>query len=334
MPDTFTDSLGLILQETGGNDNTWGENLNDQAIQYIEDALVGRTAISTTGGTTVATQAQLRPRFIDVTGTLVSDATLQVLNKKNNWIINNGTSGDFALLVKTSGGSAISIPAGCSVEVYCDGSNGVVRMDRDNVGMMAFFGNSSVPNGWFECDGSTKSRAGRGLDLFGKVSTTWGTGNGSTTFTLPDGKTAGRFLRSRTASVTVGTSQADQNLAHGHSGSTASSTTTTTGTTSTVNDHSHGGSTGSTQPTVSGGTFGSANSSGTLSAQSGAGVADVLYGNVAIAIQSHTHSISADGSHNHTLNASSVTTTTVTIASNGGSEARPVNLSAILCIKY
>jgi hypothetical protein len=82
---------------------------------------------------------------------------------------------------------------------------------------MAFFGNTAVPAGWFEeCTGVDQSRAGIGIDLFAKTSTTWGVGNGATTFGLPDAYTAGKFLRSAHRSVALGTAQSDQNKAHTH----------------------------------------------------------------------------------------------------------------------
>jgi hypothetical protein len=95
MPDTLTASLGLLQQATGENGPIWGENLNTQVIQLIEDAIVGREAIATTGGTTTLTQAQARPAFLDITGTLASDATIVVPNTKNRWIPRRHHSGGY-----------------------------------------------------------------------------------------------------------------------------------------------------------------------------------------------------------------------------------------------
>jgi microcystin-dependent protein len=50
--------------------------------------------------------------------------------------------------------------------------------------MMAYAG-ASVPNGFLLCDGSAVSRSTY-ADLFTAIGTTWGVGNGSTTFNLPD----------------------------------------------------------------------------------------------------------------------------------------------------
>lgn len=53
------------------------------------------------------------------------------------------------------------------------------------VGSMQMFAGSSAPSGYLICDGSAISRSTYSR-LFSVISTTWGTGDGSTTFNLPD----------------------------------------------------------------------------------------------------------------------------------------------------
>ena len=52
-------------------------------------------------------------------------------------------------------------------------------------GMIAAFGTPSAPSGWLECDGDAVSRTTYER-LFDAIGTTWGSGDGSTTFNLPD----------------------------------------------------------------------------------------------------------------------------------------------------
>lgn len=52
-------------------------------------------------------------------------------------------------------------------------------------GTLAPFGSATVPDGWLLCDGSAISRTGFD-SLFNVIGTTYGTGDGSTTFNLPD----------------------------------------------------------------------------------------------------------------------------------------------------
>lgn len=59
-------------------------------------------------------------------------------------------------------------------------------------GAVFAFSTSSPPSGFLECDGSTVSRTTY-ANLFALVGTTFGSGDGSTTFTLPDLR--GEFLR-------------------------------------------------------------------------------------------------------------------------------------------
>src|SRR5690606_28135610 len=52
-------------------------------------------------------------------------------------------------------------------------------------GMIAPFGGSSIPDKWLECDGSAVSRSTYS-SLFAAIGTTWGVGDGETTFNVPD----------------------------------------------------------------------------------------------------------------------------------------------------
>jgi microcystin-dependent protein len=53
------------------------------------------------------------------------------------------------------------------------------------IGEVRFVAFSTVPTGWLECDGSAVSRSTYSA-LFSAISTTFGTGDGSSTFNLPD----------------------------------------------------------------------------------------------------------------------------------------------------
>ena len=59
-------------------------------------------------------------------------------------------------------------------------------------GTIEAFGGGTVPDGWLLCDGSTVNRTTYSA-LFAAVGTAHGSGNGTTTFHLPDLR--GRFLR-------------------------------------------------------------------------------------------------------------------------------------------
>jgi len=59
-------------------------------------------------------------------------------------------------------------------------------------GLILPFGNTTAPTGFLSCDGSAVSRTTYS-DLFTAIGTTWGSGDSSTTFNVPDLR--GAFLR-------------------------------------------------------------------------------------------------------------------------------------------
>lgn len=52
-------------------------------------------------------------------------------------------------------------------------------------GAIITFGGTSAPTGYLDCDGSAVSRSTYSA-LFSAIGTTWGSGNGTTTFNVPD----------------------------------------------------------------------------------------------------------------------------------------------------
>jgi len=73
------------------------------------------------------------------------------------------------------------------------GPQGVAGVDAASpTGSIIAYGGNTPPNGWLLCNGSTVSRTTY-TDLFVAISTNWGSGNGTTTFNLPDLR--GQFLR-------------------------------------------------------------------------------------------------------------------------------------------
>ena len=65
------------------------------------------------------------------------------------------------------------------------GSQGAQESGGTPPGTVAAFAGSAAPEGWLLCDGSAVSRTTY-ADLYAAIGTTYGAGNGSTTFALPD----------------------------------------------------------------------------------------------------------------------------------------------------
>lgn len=68
--------------------------------------------------------------------------------------------------------------------------------------IIAYGGNSTIPAGYLLCDGAAVSRT-MYPDLFSVIGTTYGAGDGSTTFNVPDYNTAERFAQGSTVAGTV-----------------------------------------------------------------------------------------------------------------------------------
>jgi microcystin-dependent protein len=75
-------------------------------------------------------------------------------------------------------------------------------------GDMKAFGGGALPDGWLLCDGSAVSRTTY-ADLFAVIGETWGVGDGSTTFNLPDISRRTLVGSGGTGTVTLGDSVGD-----------------------------------------------------------------------------------------------------------------------------
>lgn len=103
-----------------------------------------------------------------------------------------------------------------AVPVFADSSSSFYRVPA---GQVAYFAGASCPTGWLAADGVAVSRSTYAR-LFAKLSTTYGSGNGSTTFNTPDLR--GEFIRGLDggrgvdAGRTLGSFQADDFKSHVH----------------------------------------------------------------------------------------------------------------------
>ena len=229
-----------------------------------------------------------------------------------------GATNTGALTLSVNSGSPISVvkptPTGTAIltgnEVYAGSVVGVTyysttgqfQLVTNNTnaaapaGQVATYAMNSCPTGWIPADGSAVSRSTYSV-LFSNIGTTWGIGNGSTTFNVPDLR--GMFVRGTGTNATgsstgaagpsVGTYAADTYLNHNHT-----ATSTDAGHTHTYN----GFSTGNIAGAGSSYTLPNAYSSGTT----GTGFASI--------------------------------TTTVATSTTGGTETKPKNYGVLYCIKY
>lgn len=336
--DLLSSFIGMTLQATGNNNNAWGTILNGSALQTLERAIAGNIVRSVTGGT-LDLSANPPPAavsqvldFIQIfEGTLTANQIVIIPNISRHWKFVNETTGAFQLLLQTPSGTFVNIPQGCSRGVMCDGAGNLLRDDRDQVGNFEYNGVANA--GTVIANGASLLRADY-PDLYAKYGTTFGSVDG-THFTLPLLTDTGRFLRSSTASVAIGTYQANANASHTHTGSG------TTGSESANHSHSGSGNTStesashthqtSTTSAVVGTVSASVNTPGGSPAP--AGVANINTFNTGAESASHTHSYSfttgtESVAHTHTF---SFTTST---GSADSTESRPESLTVNIGIRY
>ncbi len=90
---------------------------------------------------------------------------------------------------------------------------------RIPAGLVKHFAGAAAPAGWLACDGSTVSRTTYAA-LFLAIGTTYGVGDGATTFAIPDLR--GEFVRGLDSGRGVdtgralGSAQAHEVVSHGH----------------------------------------------------------------------------------------------------------------------
>lgn len=195
----------LILKDA--NDNTiWTVDNIEQAASDIIDEngnelLKFITTASAVNEWTITNAATAgKPRFQASGGD--TNITGQILSKgAGDLELDGGSSGALELNKNSTGNINLRRAATCHDTLTCNGtltcndtltcSDSITMSDATKTftllpaGVVSWFAGSSVPSGWLECDGSAVSRTTYPA-LFSAIGTTFGAGNGSTTFNLPN----------------------------------------------------------------------------------------------------------------------------------------------------
>ena len=205
----------------------------------------------------------------------------------------------------TTSGTAIltgtEVVAGNVIGVTYYSTTGQFQLVTNNInvatppGQIATYGMTSCPSGWLAANGSAVSRSTYAI-LFSTIGSSWGNGDGSTTFNLPDLR--GTFVRGTGTNGTYGTAvgqavgsyAADTYLNHSHTA------------TSTDAGHTH-------SYTTPGGNYsgGSPGSSYTLTSNAGTTSTGTGYASIS---------------------------TTVATSTTGDTETKPKNYGVLYCIKF
>ena len=321
MPNSFSQGKGKLVEPSFGTYlDEWDKPCNSNF--GLTDALVSGTTTIDMGAVSSSTpfvtltfptfdttakpwEAPLAGQNIRLllTGALGFAAIIYIPAKvPGMWLVDNQTTGSGVITVKTNanGSTGVQPPSGYMSYIFCDGVN-VYWADQGNTvantvpfpsGAIVPFGMTAVPNGWLVCGGQAVSRTTY-TSLFAAIGTTWGNGDGSGTFNVPN--LLGVFLRGWNGGSTgydpnrtFASYQADTYLNHTHTA------------TSTDAGHKHGIL--STGPNANGG-----------------GSGWLLQPQIDIGVQ--------------TLDGFAQITTTVAASTTGGTETTPKNYAVQYCIK-
>jgi microcystin-dependent protein len=307
------------LNQPAYNSSAWDTPLNNN-FGYLDAALGNTATISnTTAYTLVASEYQCMRLLFN--GSLAADLTISIPSGVGGfWIVTNSTTDLSTSAIKyltinttASGSLGITPPRGSSVVIYSDGTHvgyveGTAPVPASSItsgsalvipGTVINFAGSTAPTGYLTCDGSAISRSTY-ASLFAAIGTTWGAGNSTTTFNIPDLR--GYFLRGSGTSArdpdsprAVGSAQTEAYLNHSH--------------TATDSGHTHGSAV--TSP-ASGGFVSPNNGTQGAFITAGQGGGTLYYS---------------------TLSGTGNAAITVATSTTGGAETRPDNVAVLYCIK-
>lgn len=127
MASTYSTSLKLELIGNGDQSGTWGTTTNTNLGTLLEQAITGVQAITMANADYTLTnlngasdEARNAVLVVGGTNSAIRNIIAPAVNK--TYIIVNNTVGGFAILIKTSASTGITIANGTTVFVYCDGT--------------------------------------------------------------------------------------------------------------------------------------------------------------------------------------------------------------------
>jgi hypothetical protein len=132
----------IQLMGTGDESGNWGNITNSNfgsdtpgTYQGFEQAIGGRADVTMSGTTTLSltdsnAAQDARALYLNLSGTLSGAADLVVPALQKSYLVKNGTTGGFAVTIKVTGQTGVSIPNGKTVWVYNNGTDVVTAVDH------------------------------------------------------------------------------------------------------------------------------------------------------------------------------------------------------------
>ncbi|TCW09241.1 tail collar domain [Raoultella sp. BIGb0138] len=190
-----SDYSGQWLNLSNGNSNN-PESASGAMTGWVPQDSYGITSITGLAASSVVLSSlQAAKERIILTGALTANINLVFPAWIKVWVVHNNCTGPYSVTCKTASGNGVVVIPGLVSRIFCDGTNitdETMSTQTDLVGSVAAFAVNSAPNGWLAANGQAVSRNVYAR-LFSRIGTTWGAGDGSTTFNLPDAR--GEFIR-------------------------------------------------------------------------------------------------------------------------------------------
>lgn len=129
MASTFSTRLRIELIAAGEQANSWGGTTNTNLGTLLEKAIAGIASVAHTDAasytltTNNGADDEARCMILKVTGTLTAARNVVCPGVEKLYIVSNETTGGYAITIKTSGGTGISVANGKKKIVYCDATN-------------------------------------------------------------------------------------------------------------------------------------------------------------------------------------------------------------------
>ena len=128
MASTFSTTLRLELIGDGDQSGIWGQTTNTNLGTLLEQSITGVVSITMTDTNYtlsnfngVSDEARNAVLVVGGTNAAVRDIIAPLVEKL--YIVKNSTSGGFAINIRGSSGTSVSVPNGVTTSVYCDGTN-------------------------------------------------------------------------------------------------------------------------------------------------------------------------------------------------------------------
>ena len=126
MPSTFSPSLRIELIGAGEQSGTWNNTTNNNLGDLIEQAISGVTDLNVTVADITLTALngvtdQSRSAVLSIIGTAGTTRTVTIPNVVKAYTVKNRS--DATVNIKTSAGTAFSVPTLAESYIYCDGDN-------------------------------------------------------------------------------------------------------------------------------------------------------------------------------------------------------------------